>query len=261
MKKTIKITSWNVNGIRAVEKKGFLDWLKKENSDIICLQETKVQDPTSLSDTLQSPLEYQSFWNCDKEKKGYSGVVIYTKEKPIQVKTDFGNTLLSKEGRIVQLEYTNFILLNIYFPNGGRDEERLEYKIKFYKAFIQYIKKLDATGKKIIFCGDLNTAHNEIDLARPKANENNSGFMMKERKLLDEIAKEKFIDTYRYFYPDKKDSYSWWDMKTRSRERNVGWRIDYFWVNDKTKKHLKGANIHQDIVGSDHCPISLQIEI
>jgi exodeoxyribonuclease III len=261
MKKNINIISWNINGIRAAERKGFVEWISKGTYDIICVQETKVHDPNILSKQLLDPKGYISLWNSATEKKGYSGVAIYTKEKPLSVKTDFGKNILSKEGRMLQLEFKDFILINIYFPNGGASDIRLNFKLKFYKQFLTYIKKLHSTGKHIIFCGDVNTAHHEIDLARPKPNTKNSGFMPIERSWLDKFEKAHFIDTFRFLHPDKKDSYTWWDYKTRARSRNVGWRIDYFWVNKKMQSKIKQAKILSEIDGSDHCPVLLNIDI
>ena len=275
---TLSLVSWNVNGIRAAERKGFLDWLNKGKYDIVCVQETKVSDPNILSAKMLNPDGYASYWSCAKEKKGYSGVAIFTKTKPNKIKTDFGQNILSREGRMIELEFDDFILINVYFPNGGASDERLKYKLEFYKCFLEYINKLknaplrplgyggvphspSAKGKKIIFCGDVNTAHHAIDLAHPKANLDNSGFMPIERAWLDKFEEDGFIDTFRFFHPEKKDSYTWWDMKTRARERNVGWRLDYFYVSDNLKQNLQNAGIMPDILGSDHCPIYLKISI
>jgi len=256
----LSLISWNVNGIRAAERKGFLNWLEKHKYDIVCVQETKVSNPEVLSNELLAPNGYKSYWACAKEKKGYSGVGVFTKLTPVKIKTDFGKNILSKEGRIIELDFEKFILLNVYFPNGGASDARLKYKLEFYKEFLKYIKKLKKDGRKIIFCGDVNTAHHEIDLARPKDNIDNSGFMPIEREWLDKFEDDGFIDTFRFFHQNKKDIYSWWDMKTRSRERNVGWRIDYFYASSNLKNNLKQASILTDVYGSDHCPISLDLE-
>jgi len=252
----IKILSLNVNGIRAAEKKGFLPWLQKENPNFICLQETKVHDPEILSDELLKPKGYNAFWNCATERKGWSGVVIYSKEKPIEVKVNFGDNILSKEGRMIMAEYNRYYLINIYFPNAGRGKDRLDYKLEFYKKFTKYIKRLDKK-KPVIFCGDVNTAHNEIDLARPKNNIMNTGFLPIERAWIDKWVDNNFIDTFRILHPNAKDEYSWWDMKTRSRERNVGWRLDYFFISKRLKRNLKKAFIMQEVIGSDHCPVGI----
>ena len=251
-----RILSLNVNGIRAAEKKGIMSWLQEESPDILCLQETKVHDPEILSDNLLQPEGYNAFWNCATERKGYSGVVIYSKEKPIEIKVDFGKNILSREGRMILAEYKKYYLINIYFPNGGMNQERADYKLEFYRLFIKYIKKLDKK-KPVIFCGDINTAHNEIDLARPKANSKHTGFLPIERDWLTKWINSGFIDSFRTLHPNAKEEYSWWDMKTRARERNIGWRLDYFFISKRLKKNLKQAFIMQEVTGSDHCPVGI----
>ena len=259
--KNISLISWNVNGVRAAERKGFLDWLYKNSHDIVCIQETKVSDPCLLSEALLHPDGYNAYWACATEKKGYSGVAVFSKIAPREIKTDFGDNIISKEGRVLQLEFENFTLLNVYFPNGGASAARLRYKLEFYKEFLSYVKRLIKNHHKIIFCGDVNTAHREIDLARPKENIDNSGFMPVERVWLDKFAATGFIDTWRFFHPDKKDAYTWWDMKTRARERNVGWRIDYFFAHSRLKDNLLDVAIMSDVMGSDHCPIGIKLKI
>lgn len=261
MAQNIKLISWNVNGIRAAERKGFLEWLTQSGADVVGLQETKTSHPDQLSHELKNPDGYQSFFHCATEKKGYSGVVMYTKLQPLAIKTEFGGEFLSKEGRVIELEFPEFTFLNIYFPNGGSGKVRLEYKMEFYTEFLEYVQKLVASGKKVIFCGDVNTAHNEIDLARPKENEKSSGFMPIERAWLDDVEKAGFVDTFRMFYPELADQYTWWDMKTRARDRNIGWRIDYFYVSENMRHQVKEAFIHQDTMGSDHCPVGIVFEI
>lgn len=257
----IKLISWNVNGVRAAERKGFLDFMNKGQYDVVGIQETKVQDPSVLSSSLQSPDHYNSYWHSASEKKGYSGVAVFTKNIPQKIKTDFGQkSLLSQEGRVIELEFPQFIFLNIYFPNGGSGEIRLDYKLKFYDQFLKYIKKLDQAGKNIVFTGDLNTAHQEIDLARAKENVKNSGFMPKERLWLDRFTEAGFVDTFRHFHPSKV-KYSYWDMKTHARDRNVGWRIDYFYVNKRFLPKVSGADIYDAIQGSDHAPVYLSLKI
>ena len=257
----IKLISWNVNGIRAAERKGFLDFMNKGQYDIIGIQETKVHDPTVLSPALQNPDHHNSYWHSASEKKGYSGVAVFTKNIPQKIKTNFGQkSLLSQEGRVIELEFPQFTFLNIYFPNGGSGEVRLDYKLKFYDQFLKYIKKLDLAGKNIVFTGDLNTAHEEIDLARAKENIKNSGFMPKERLWLDRFAKAGFIDTFRHWHP-KKIKYSYWDMKTHARDRNVGWRIDYFYVNKRFLPKVSDADIYDAVKGSDHAPVYLSLKI
>ncbi|MEX0918916.1 MAG: exodeoxyribonuclease III [Candidatus Paceibacterota bacterium] len=257
MPKNLKLISWNVNGIRAAWRHGFLDYLDN-GYDLVAVQETKVHDPDILPTELKNPAGYHTYWHSG-EKKGYSGVAVFSKIKPRRVKTNFGRqSLLSQEGRVIELEFADFVFLNIYFPNGGSSEERLNYKLEFYRQFFTYIKKLDRAGKKIIFTGDLNTAHHEIDIARPKENINNSGFMPKERIWLDKFAQAGFIDTFRDLAP-KKVKYSYWDMKTRARDRNVGWRIDYFYVNRRMRDRVVRANIQDEVLGSDHAPVYLSI--
>ena len=262
MKKTspLSIVSWNVNGIRAAERKGFLEWLQQHKYSIVCLQETKISHPDQLSDALVQPTGYFTYFHCATEKKGYSGTAVYTREEPFEVKTFFGDNLLSKEGRMMELHFKDFVLLNIYFPNGGSGEERLRYKMRFYDEFLAHISELVRQGKNVVFCGDVNTAHQEIDLARPKENEKISGFLPIERAWMDQLVSAGFVDTFRAAEPETV-RYSWWDMKTRARERNVGWRIDYFFVSPNLLTSLKGTKILSDYYGSDHCPLELDIKM
>jgi len=260
-KQSISLISWNVNGIRAAERKGFLSWLEEGQYDIVGVQETKVHDHNILSDALLKPNGYTTFWHGATEKKGYSGVAVFTKEIPKKVITNFGKNILSKEGRVLQLEFEKYILFNIYFPNGGASDERLQYKLTFYKTFLSYIKKVQKQKKPIIFCGDVNTAHHDIDLARPKQNIHTSGFMPIERVWLDQFEQAGFIDTFRLLHPNKAEAYTWWDMKTHARNRNVGWRIDYFYVSKRLKQRVTEANILSDTYGSDHCPVQLNISL
>lgn len=254
----MKIFSWNVNGIRAVHRKGaWAEFLALE-PDIVGLQETKAH-PEQLTQDLLEPLGYKSYFSSCKIKKGYSGVAIYTKTEPLNVEYGMGIERFDQEGRIITTYYEDFVLLNVYFPNGGGGPVRLAYKMDFYEAFLKHVKELRADGHKVIFCGDVNTAHTEIDLARPKANEKNTGFLPQERSWMDEVVTAEFTDTFRYYNPDKVDQYSYWDMKTRARDRNVGWRIDYFFVAPEVLPHLKKAEIHQSVLGSDHCPISIDL--
>jgi len=254
------IISWNVNGIRAGEKKGLVKFLEQGKYDVVCLQEVKAHDEELLSDKLKHPNGYTSYFNLATEKKGYSGVVIYTKEKPLKIKTNFGRNHLSTEGRVLELEFKNFTLLNVYFPNGGGGDYRLRYKLEFFDQFRAYVKRLQKSGKKVIFCGDVNVAHTAIDLARPKANETEIGFLPEERVKLDLFEKSDFVDTFRYLHPDKTE-YSWWDLKTRARERDVGWRIDYFWVSQNLLGKVKKAFILGQVMGSDHAPVGLTLDI
>ena len=253
----MKIVSWNINGIRAAQRKGFLNWLAKTKADIVCVQETKAQ-VEQLDEELINISGYKSFFNS-AERKGYSGVAVWTKETPIKVVMKMGSSKLDNEGRLLQLEFKKFILLNVYFPNGGNGPDRLKYKLEFYNKFLQHINKLKKQGKKIIFCGDVNTAHKEVDLARPKQNEKVSGFLPEERAWLDKVIANDYIDTFRIFN-NKGDNYSWWDYKTRARERNVGWRIDYFFVSKNLENKITKASIHNKVMGSDHCPISITVD-
>jgi exodeoxyribonuclease III len=252
------VLSWNVNGIRAVDRKGFFQWFTKEKPDVICLQEIKAQKE-QLPSHLRNTPNYHLYINS-AEKKGYSGVATYTKLKPLVVKMGFGIEKFDREGRILITEYSRFILFNIYFPNGKKNQERLDYKLDFYDTFLAYADNLKVKGKNIVVCGDFNTAHKEIDLARPKENEKISGFLPIERVWIDTFIDHGYIDTFREFNKQS-EQYSWWDMKTRARERNVGWRIDYFFVNKEFMKYVKNAFILQDVLGSDHCPIGIEIEV
>ncbi|MFH1062257.1 MAG: exodeoxyribonuclease III [Candidatus Omnitrophota bacterium] len=250
--------SWNVNGIRAIEKKGFLDWFKTENPDFLCLQETKAH-PEQLSKSLLEVAGYRVYWN-QAQKKGYSGVAIYTRFKPDNIEYGFNNKIFDQEGRVLILEYQSFVLINIYFPNGGGSAERLKFKLDFYQEFFKYIQKIKNKQKKIIICGDLNTAHNEIDLARPKENSKNSGFLPEERALIDQFIELGFVDTFRFRHKDTV-AYSWWDYKTQARQRNIGWRLDYFFINDPASAALVDAFILKDVFGSDHCPVGISLKI
>ena len=256
----ITLISWNVNGIRAAERKGFVEWIEAEPADIVAVQETKISHPDQLSHTLKNPDGYTSYWHPATEKKGYSGTAVYTTREPLSIKTDFGDSLLSREGRVIELEFPEFVFLNIYFPNGGSGTERLEYKMKFYAEFLHYVSELGKRGKRVIFCGDVNTAHREIDLARPKENRKTSGFLPMECAWLDAVEQAGFVDTYRLKHPDQVQ-YSWWDMKTRARDRNIGWRIDYFWVSANLVPNIQEAFIQDQVPGSDHAPIGLTVEL
>lgn len=258
----ISIASWNVNGIRAAAKKGFVEWIEAGKYDIVCLQETKVFEKSQLSDEILNPDGYKySYFAHHKIKKGYSGVAIYSKTEPEKVKYGLGDPKFDDEGRIVVAYFPDFVLLNVYFPNGGMGPERLKYKFEFYEYFLKSVKKLEKKGKNVIFCGDVNTAHTEIDLARPKENVKNTGFLPEERAWIDRVMQSGFIDTFRYFHPGKTESYSYWDMKTFARDRNVGWRIDYFFVSKSLEGKIKKASIESEVFGSDHCPVTLTLNI
>ncbi len=254
----MKIVSWNVNGLRALYKKGAFNDIFEIDPDIICLQETKAH-PEQLPEEVRSPFGYFAYFDHSKVKKGYSGVAIFSKIKPEKIEYGIGISKFDDEGRTLVAYYKDFILLNIYFPNGGGGQDRLDFKMEYYEEFLKFIDKLKKAGKNIIFCGDVNTAHNEIDLARPKDNEDHTGFLPIERKWIDKVISHGYIDTFRKFHP-KKIQYSWWDMKTFARDRNVGWRLDYFFVSDSLENKIKKAEILDNIFGSDHCPVLLEIK-
>ena len=251
----MKLISWNVNGIRACVNKGFIDFFEKINADIFCIQETKCQP-----DQIELEFDgYKSFWNS-AEKKGYSGTAIYTKKEPISVKYGIGIEEHDKEGRVITLEFDNFYMVDIYTPNSKRGLERLDYRQVWEDEIRKYLLKLNET-KPVVMCGDLNVAHKEIDLKNPKTNRGNAGFTDEEREKMTELLDAGFIDTFRYLYPDKEEAYSWWSYMGRAREKNVGWRIDYFIVSKDINNKIKDAKIHPEIMGSDHCPIELDIDI
>ncbi|KKU70617.1 MAG: Exodeoxyribonuclease III [Parcubacteria group bacterium GW2011_GWA2_47_21] len=256
----MKIISWNVNGLRANIKKGGFDWFMKFNPDVYCIQETKAH-PTQLPSEAQKPRGFFSYFDHSKFKKGYSGVAVFSKIEAEEVLCGLGVKALDQEGRFLGLRFKNFWLFNVYFPNGGGGPERLEFKLKYYSAFLKFVEKIGKTGLPIVFCGDVNTAHKEIDLARPNENKDNTGFLPIERAWIDKVIAKGFIDAFRYFYPNATGKYTYWDMKTFARDRNVGWRIDYFFVSLELLPRLRKAEIFEDILGSDHCPISLEVDI
>jgi exodeoxyribonuclease-3 len=256
----MRIISWNTNGLRATVKQGnFIPLFSFQNPDIVCFQETKCE-PGQLDESTRNLNGYNSYFSYSKTKKGYSGVAIYTKTKPEKVEYGIGIPKFDDEGRTIVAYYTDFVLINCYFPNGGGGEERLNYKMEFYDAFLEFINKLKKDGHNVIFCGDINTAHNEIDLARPKENEKNTGFLPMERAWMDELVNNGWVDVFRNLNPNKKDIYTYWDQKTRARERNVGWRIDYFFTNQSFLKNIKNFKTLTDYPGSDHCPIILELK-
>jgi exodeoxyribonuclease-3 len=255
----MKIISWNVNGIRAFYKKGAFDWVLDEEPDFFCVQETKAEEE-QLPEGLRSPIGYFSYFNSSNERKGHSGTAIYTKHEPEKVTYGVGVKELDQQGRQINLHYKDFVLINCYFPNGGGEPARLEFKLKYYEAFLRQIEKIRKTGKKVIFCGDVNVAHNEIDLARPESNKKSVGFLPEERARLDNYIESGFVDTFRELHPQT-IRYSWWDVKTRSRDRNVGWRIDYFFVDKSILNKVKKSEILDSILGSDHCPLLLEIDL
>lgn len=253
----MKLYSWNVNGIRAVEKKGFLDWLDETSPDILCLQETKAREDQLSSAVLKDHGYYTYFHSA--EKAGYSGVATFCRTEPHYVQKGLGIDRYDTEGRVLITEHDNFLLYNIYFPNGQKDEARLQYKLDFYDELLPIINEQVESGMNVIVTGDWNTAHHEIDLARPKDNINTSGFMPIERKRLNTYVENGWVDSFRYFHPEP-ERYSWWTYRFGARERNVGWRIDYFFLNEGFVDQLEDADIHDDVMGSDHCPISLSLK-
>ena len=251
----MKLISWNVNGIRACLKKGFEEFFKDINADIFCIQETKCQEG-------QVELEfegYKSYWNS-AEKKGYSGTAIFTKKNPLNVSYGIGISEHDKEGRVITLEFDNFFMVNNYTPNSKRELERLDYRMEWEEEIRNYLLDLNKE-KPVIMCGDLNVAHEEIDLKNPKTNRRNAGFTDEERNKMTKLLESGFTDTFRALYPDKEDSYSWWSYMGRAREKNIGWRIDYFIVSNDISKKIKEAKIYPEIMGSDHCPVGLEIKI
>ena len=247
----MKFISWNVNGLRACVQKGFLDFFREADADFFCIQESKLQEGQI---TLDLPGFYQ-YWNY-AEKKGYSGTAIFTKHEPLSVSYGIGVEEHDHEGRVITLEYPDFYMITCYTPNSQNELARLPYRMKWEDDFLSYIKSLDAK-KPVIFCGDLNVAHEEIDLKNPKTNHQNAGFTDEERGKMTALLASGFIDTFRYFYPDMENIYSWWSYRFKAREKNTGWRIDYFIASESYKEKLVDAKIHTDIFGSDHCPVEL----
>jgi len=252
----MRILSWNVNGIRAVERRGFLEWLYRELPDILCVQETKAQ-PEQLSQELSQPRGYHTYWNYP-EKKGYSGVANFTREKALDIHYNLASEGFDVEGRIITVEYPNFILLNVYFPNGKKDEERLKYKLDFYELALNFVERIKTKNDRLIICGDFNTAHKEIDLANPKSHENTSGFLPVERAWIDKLVTHHYIDTFRHFNKEP-NQYTWWDLRTGARERNVGWRLDYLFVSENLLDSVTRAFIMPEVTGSDHCPVGIEL--
>ena len=250
----MKLISWNVNGLRACVGKNFMDFFRKMDADVFCIQETKLQEGQI---SLELP-EYHQYWNY-AVKKGYSGTAVFTKSEPLSVSYGIGMEEHDQEGRVITLEYPDFYLVTVYTPNSQNELARLDYRLKWEDDFLAYLKKLEET-KPVIFCGDLNVAHKEIDLKNPKTNRKNAGFTDEEREKFSVILENGFVDTFRHFYPDQEGIYSWWSYRFRAREKNAGWRIDYFLASEELKEHLEGAKIHTDVYGSDHCPVELTIK-
>ncbi|MCD8039453.1 MAG: exodeoxyribonuclease III [Lachnospiraceae bacterium] len=250
----MKLISWNVNGLRACLQKGFLDFFEEIDADIFCLQETKLQ---AGQHDLALP-GYHQYWNY-AEKKGYSGTALFTKTQPLHVAYGIGVEEHDHEGRVITAEYEKYYVVTVYVPNSQRELTRLEYRMRWEEAFLQYLKKLEES-KPVIFCGDLNVAHKEIDLKNPKTNRHNAGFTDEERSCFDRVLENGFVDTFRYFYPDVTGVYSWWSYMRQARATNAGWRIDYFVVSEALRERLSDAKIHTQVLGSDHCPVELDME-
>lgn len=251
----MKLISWNVNGLRACVQKGFLDFFQDIDADIFCIQESKLQ-----AGQIDLDLEgYHQYWNY-AEKKGYSGTAVFTKEKPVSVRYGIGMEEHDREGRVITLEFEDFYLVTVYTPNSQNELARLPYRMQWEDDFLKYLKQLEES-KPVIFCGDLNVAHKEIDLKNPKTNRKNAGFTDEEREKFTQIVSSGFLDSYRHFYPDEEGVYSWWSYRFKAREKNAGWRIDYFCVSESLKDKLLDAKIHTQVFGSDHCPVELDIDL
>jgi len=254
----MRLVSWNVNGIRAAARRGLIEWLTGQDADVFCLQETKAH-PDQVDESLREPQSFHTFWAC-AERRGYSGVALFVRREPLEVTAGLGLPRFDSEGRVLSARYPQFLLFNVYFPNGKMNDERLQYKMDFYEAFLGRLVALRDRGERIVICGDYNTAHTEIDLSHPKENVKVSGFLPQEREWMDRLAGHGFIDTFRMFHADG-GHYTWWDLKTRARERNIGWRLDYFFVSDNLAGAVRDAAIHPEVFGSDHCPVSLTLDV
>ena len=254
----MRLYSWNVNGVRAAQKKGFLEWLHQKRPDVLAIQETKCH-PDQLDPELRLPDGYQAYW-AFAERKGYSGVALFSRQEPRSVQIGLEIPEYDREGRTIVADYGDFTLIAAYFPNGSRDHSRVPFKMAYKRDFLAFCNDLLAAGKSVVFCGDVNTAHQEIDLARPKQNQNTTGFLPVERAWIDEVVAQGYVDTYRFFNPDQAGAYSWWSYIGRARDRNVGWRLDYFFVSPDLIPRVASAGIHADVEGSDHCPVSLTLK-
>jgi exodeoxyribonuclease-3 len=254
----LTLYSWNINGIRAAQRKGLLEWITTVQPDILSLQETKAH-PDQLDEDLRQPPGYHTYWASSTVKKGYSGTALYSRIEPNHVQIGLGIEEYDQEGRTIVATYDDFVLIGAYFPNGGRDNSRVPFKMAYKAAFLDFCENLRAEGKSVIFCGDVNTAHRPIDLARPKQNEKSTGFLPEERAWLDEVVAKGYVDSWREQHPDTADVYSWWPYWGGARERNVGWRIDYFFITPDLRDRVAGTDIHMGVDGSDHCPVSLTL--
>jgi exodeoxyribonuclease III len=257
-RKSLTLLSWNVNGVRAAGKKGFGEWLAGASPDVLCLQETKAR-PEQIPPPLRDPAGYRSFWN-PAERPGYSGTAVFSRVEPVSVERALGADEFDHEGRVVVARFDSFSLVDVYVPNGRSDLSRVPFKLAFSDALLGLAERLRREGRGVILCGDFNTAHEPIDLAHPKENEKNTGFLPEERSWLDKFTGMGYVDTFRHFFPDKEGAYTWWDLRTRARPRNVGWRLDYFFATVDLLPRLKSAFILPDVMGSDHCPVGIELE-
>lgn len=253
----MKLVSWNVNGIRACSKNGFLKWFEKENADVVCLQEIKAQ-PEQLEENLRQPAKYHAFWN-PAQKPGYSGTAVFSKKEPLEVQLGLGDPEFDREGRVMTLKYSNFTLINSYFPNSQRDHNRLPYKLKFCEKFLKKAETLRSRGENVVMCADWNIAHQEIDLKNPKSNKKNAGFLPEERAWMDRFIARGYVDAFRKFQPEG-GHYTWWSYRPGVREKNVGWRIDYFMANQEFSDRLKTSYHRNEVFGSDHCPVVMEMK-
>ena len=256
----MRIISWNVNGLRSLQKGNYWQWLIDDAADIFCLQEIKAES-VQLSEDMRQPAGYHSYFNSSRMRKGYSGVATYSKQEPKEVHYDILPVEFNQEGRIIETKFSGFTLLNVYFPNGGGGPERLAYKLDFYDAFLEYIEKLRKYGESVIFTGDVNVAHTPLDIAEPERHRNHVGFLPEEREWMDQVVELGYIDTFRHFHPHTKDAYTYWDTYTRARDRNIGWRLDYFFVSPDLEHKILRSEILPNIYGSDHCPVLLEITV
>ncbi|HKK69820.1 MAG TPA: exodeoxyribonuclease III [Candidatus Krumholzibacteria bacterium] len=252
----LRLFCWNVNGIRSVHRKGLLPWLDATAPDVLCLQEIRAE-PEQMDPAVASPLGYHAVWNPSRARKGYSGTGLLTRTEPLAVELGLGEEEFDIEGRTIVADYGDWVLLSAYFPNGRDDLSRVPYKLRFYELFLERCEEFRSQGKRVVFCGDLNTSHREIDLARPKANVKNTGFLPEEREWIDRMVEAGYVDTFRHLNPDTEDAYTWWTMRGGARARNVGWRLDYFFVDSASTDRIVDARIHADVPGSDHCPVEL----
>ncbi|MBN1892350.1 MAG: exodeoxyribonuclease III [Clostridiales bacterium] len=253
----MRLISWNVNGIRAVAKKGFRESFFSFDADVVCLQETKATPDQYPKEAVDIP-GYKGYFNA-AERKGYSGTALYSRKEPRSVSFGLGEDRFDHEGRTIEADFDDFVLYNIYFPNGGQGPERLEFKLAFYDCFLEKVSRQIEDGRQIVVCGDVNTAHREIDLANPAANAKNSGFLPEERAYMDIFAEKGLVDTFRMLYPDASEKYTWWSYKTFARDRNVGWRIDYFFTDEILAEQVSDSGMLSNVMGSDHCPIYLDL--